>query len=1025
MRTWPGTCINQRQDPTDPAPPHRNSVKTTFDSSRPLPSPRACRRALPWVVLALLACGSACAQVSDELRSFRHFSIADGLPQSQVYALAQDEAGYLWVGTLAGLARYNGRTFRQYTSTDGLVGNQVEALAPAGDDRIWVGTTAGLCRVGPRIECLDAFNERQIRALRVHAGRLWVGTDAGLIRRAADGSLEVELDEPVSALHALDGTLYAAVADGLVALDADGRRRRLARGLSVTVLRDVGGQLFVGTRQGLFRADGDRLVAVDRGLPTATISELAVDRDGSLLVATFRGLYRLVAPATPDARLQRIRGLASEIVRSLIIDREGVLWVGLDTGLDKLAPSRFLGFDQRSGLLADFVRAIAVDGRGRLWLGSREGLQIVPLNGGRPDFSGARRITSADGLPNERIYAIALIDDDQAWLATNAGVLRWHAGRGVVDRLDRADGLPSDQARSLRRDARGGLWIGTADGVVRYVDGRIRAPRAQRLREAYPINIRVDPAGRVWFATVDQGLLILQPDGELTRLGDAARFGRRAAWDLWPAPDGGAMWVGTNGDGLLKVAPDGRVLRQVTRANGLINDFVWSVMVDPEGAVWAYTTRGLSRVTGGVVVNYDQGDGLLHPEGISTAVARTGGGYLWFASVGGLMRFDASATAPRRAPPPVRIERVDVDGKRIEPGARLGPEGFEITFGYAALSFVGENNLRYRYRLAGLGSNWSETAAYRPITYAGLDPGDYVFEVMAASAGGEWSAPARFAFGVAPPLWQRPGFVLLVAVGLGVLILLGVRVHERGLRHRADALACEVAERTRDLEVANAELRRVATTDPLTGLKNRRFLLEQIGHDAAHVRRLAEARPGADDNYLVFALLDLDSFKEVNDRHGHQAGDALLARIAVLLLEQIRAADYVVRWGGDEFLFVLRAAGMAAGRQLAARVLRRLARERFELDGRIRISGCSCSIGISVHPFDDDEALSWDQVVELADAAVYEAKHAGGGDWVEIVAGSEAAIDDPRGFIAGVRANAADMAAGGRIRIRRGRDGSG
>ncbi|MGB0514777.1 MAG: diguanylate cyclase domain-containing protein, partial [Wenzhouxiangellaceae bacterium] len=462
-------------------------------------------------------------------------------------------------------------------------------------------------------------------------------------------------------------------------------------------------------------------------------------------------------------------------------------------------------------------------------------------------------------------------------------------------------------------------------------------------------------------------------------------IGQRAVWDLEPDPGGRGMWVGSNGDGLLHIDADGRVLRRITREHGLGNNFVWSVLADGQGDIWAYTTRGLSRFDGQRVLNYDADDGLLHSEGISTSTLEGPEGVLWFGALTGLMRFDRRQPAWPDGAPPVFIEHAEVNGRELLPGEPLPPNVEAIRFNYAATSFVSEDSLRYRHRLLGHNDAWSAAAPYRPITYAGLEPGEYEFQVIAANAAGQWSErPARFAFEVAAPVWRRPWFGPLAMLASVLFVVLVVRMYEHRLRRRAADLERLVKTRTRELSRANLELRRVATTDPLTGLKNRRYLIEQIPHDIARLLRVQADSSGPSDQGLVFLLIDLDSFKQVNDQRGHPAGDRLLAQVARVLEGVTRGADYVVRWGGDEFLCVLRDADRVAGRHFAERLLTALRNHEFEFERGRRLEGFSGSIGICYYPFGREDLLSWDQVIEVADAAVYLAKRDGGGRWVEI-----------------------------------------
>jgi len=960
-----------------------------------------------------------------EIGSFRHYGVDDGLPQSQVRVIHQDATGYLWVGTQGGLGRFNGREFKRYSSADGLAGNQIESIVDDHAGRIWVGTNVGLCRLeGDSFECARSplLQGRTISALVAARDRLWVGTDRGLIRlRPADESVvDVRFpDQGVTALWQAGDTLFVGTEAGVIALDrlsGEARRIDLMAGSepAVVSLKAIGENLWIGTGAGFFRDElgGD----IDEFDPKHTIvagtnvSGVVQAPDGGLMYGSYRGLYRMGAGFPGSA--SRVPGLGEEIIRSLFLDREGIVWVGHDNGLTKLAPTRFSGYNRDSGLLADFVRTLAQDRAGRLWLGSRVGVQVVPLGADGPALDDSFTLTRADGLPNDRIYAIEFPPAGGALLATNGGVVHWRENDGVSRVYTALDGLASDQVRSLRRDSLDRIWVGTVSGVALLQDGSLITDLPEPLPSVYSLQIVEDDRGWFWFATRDHGLLRLSPEGAVTRLDASDGFSDQTLWDLAPAASGG-MWIGTNGDGLFHVRPDGSVAAHLTERDGLANDFVWSVLVDDRGDVWAYTTRGLSRYDGTDFVTYGKGDGLLHLEGGATGSLQSRDGRLWFSSVGGLMQFKSRQNRGDIAPPPVSIENTRVDGAEVRPGARLPHDHAEVTFEFAALSFQSETGIRYRYRLVGLTEDWNELAAYRPVTFAGLGPGEYEFQVVGTNRSGTWSdKPAQFAFSVAAPLWLQSWFVALSGLGLIALVIFVWQYRVRGLRQYSARLSEQVGERTAELERVNRKLREVATTDPLTGVKNRRFLMEHIDHDVAYCLRQGNKSIG-------FLLIDLDRFKQINDDYGHQAGDAILTKVTELLIEVARESDYVIRWGGDEFLVVARLLEAGGASALAVRIMAAFRETRFSADAAETLH-CRCSIGVCSFPFVSSEPdwIDWEHAVEIADAAAYHVKRKGGDGWVEISATEKTQIDSSAEFMNRLRTDAEALETRGQISIR-------
>ncbi len=199
----------------------------------------------------------------------------------------------------------------------------------------------------------------------------------------------------------------------------------------------------------------------------------------------------------------------------------------------------------------------------------------------------------------------------------------------------------------------------------------------------------------------------------------------------------------------------------------------------------------------------------------------------------------------------------------------------------------------------------------------------------------------------------------------------------------------QLEERGRELEAALGALEEASRTDPLTGLRNRRFLLQHVDERVAAC--IASRGSGA-PHALAFVLLDCDHFKQVNDTWGHAAGDAVLVELAARLRRACSHDDVVVRWGGEEFLVVARVDGGAhvAAEQLAGRLCAAVAADPFVLGGG-EVIACSISVGFACLPFFPDQpaATSWSETVTVADAALYAAKRAGRNGWVGLRAGEE------------------------------------
>ena len=209
-----------------------------------------------------------------------------------------------------------------------------------------------------------------------------------------------------------------------------------------------------------------------------------------------------------------------------------------------------------------------------------------------------------------------------------------------------------------------------------------------------------------------------------------------------------------------------------------------------------------------------------------------------------------------------------------------------------------------------------------------------------------------------------------------------------------------VRKRTQELASKNEELGRaykimeeISLVDSLTGLRNRRYLFQHLEEEVVMTLRQYDrwlSERFVDDSVLepyestlAFFMVDIDHFKAVNDVHGHSAGDQVLVQMKERLQSACRESDYIVRWGGEEFLVVARGINPHDTETLAARICASVLEREFELDDGVRLSKC-CSVGYACFPFlrDEPRALNWQQVVAVADQALYVAKRGGRNAWV-------------------------------------------
>ena len=578
---------------------------------------------------------------------FEHFSSKNGIPDDRVRTIFQDHKGYLWIGTMNGLSRYDGYSFKRYfrkKQTNSVVGNWTYAFCEDDRNMLWIGTKEGLSRFDPQTETFTNFRHNpadtsslfcdQINTLLYDKrGQLWIGTPQGVTRynpvtRRFRRLTGFPFNTVIRRIIPSAGDfIWIATDAGPVRYNTRTDQYELHRltvrpnpyGDRFWSLLEDNRHLYIGTGgDGLIRLHYDeqrgvydRFEPLDKvpGLRQAEVFDIRKGADGSFWLGTDRGIMRLDQPASPTPQLQQYRhnplsekSISNDRVYTLFIDRTNVLWSGTENGINKL------------------------------------NLQLLPF----------RYFTFSSQRASDQIRSLWLAPDQQIWLGTaQSGLYRYNLRNGTTQtfRFGSNTGF-RNHYRSVFMDAGGSLWLGTLSGAVRVLPD---APSQARpiLNGAAVFAFLQDRAKNIWIGT-NNGLYTIKPDGSYTRFvpaGSGGQFVRSLYEDRQ-----GHLWVGFENIGLYRFDPaNGRFLpvRGRQASEQLVGKTVYTIIEHPRNVLWVGTESGLNKVTlqgqtgqavQVAVKTYQEEDGL--PDQSVNGLLTDRRGNLWISTIRGLARFN-------------------------------------------------------------------------------------------------------------------------------------------------------------------------------------------------------------------------------------------------------------------------------------------------------------------------------------------------------------------------------------------------
>lgn len=741
--------------------------------------------------------------------AFRNYSIGQGLSESVVNTLIQDEKGYIWMGTGFGLNRFDGHDFIPYFQEDGLKSAQINTLYKDEGNKLWIGTSQGLHWYSQRTDSIHYVSNVPAKSIisifEDSQNRLWLGTEeegiymytpkpTKALRHLNPATLT--FNGPVRKIIDMDSTYLLVSRSGLYELVPNSRSDSTSFDIRTVsqdsrfrdaVIDTVNNLVWIGSRDGLHHYKDGQLIHYERNISglASRIQALELDQDGTLWMGTEDGL--LHQRENGLIRYGSQEGLSNTLINDLYFDDEGILWVSTyGGGANVFLGEYVVNYDLSNTLSNNLVTSFIEKKNGDLWIGS---------------YGGGVQILSKD------FASFTTSSDTPSQLATS----KWPV----------LQNLPDQRVYHLSQDPNGRTWIGMREALSYFRNDKVVTVEEEHFPYRKIRHIRWANSSTMWVSTYDHGLIKVEyTDLYSPETWSLTQFSTQIP--TWPSNTvlksiedrNGTIWVATYA-GVVELNQDG-MIRTWGLAEGLPNVLVMGVMEDSQGSIWAHTFGGLAKIsqnelvpitekdglpsrvcyflyedtqnsnllwigTNGGLIKYNvqdstfktitQEEGLISNEMNLGAFYEDSQGQFWLGTVEGLSNFDPKRYRGNEVSPRVHIEEVLLSGVNVNPltteklRTDFNQNFFEVAF--IGLNYTAPDQLYYRYRLAGLEEQWQQTKN-TSLRYSSLPSGDYTFQVQSLNSNGLVSQEiAEVRFKVKPPIYQNiwfwTGIIMLIA----------------------------------------------------------------------------------------------------------------------------------------------------------------------------------------------------------------------------------------------------------------------
>lgn len=777
------------------------------------------------------------AQVGLGKAMFEKVDVRDGLSQNSVLCIAQDELGYIWMGTEDGLNSYDGRQVKVYRSksdrSTSIYPDNYKAMHIAKGRNFWMITAKSLTSFHPAFGFGENYGfggDNWLNDMVYPGGdKIYIATEQGLVTFSISTKKHSIGNFPggiiYSLLHLSDNKLLLCTDSGLIVYQPDKGTYRIQKNTRPmshlrTVYKDSAGYVWVGDTDGHFfkitiQKDTATVLGSWHFPELGFIKAFYLDARGILWVGARHGLLQL--DISSQAFLKYLHNptdkysLSKNNVECFLSDHSQAFWVGTyGGGVNVWSPYRYkfttISHDplNANSLSSNYILSFAEGTNNDVWIGTDgEGVDLWKRR--------QNLFTHYQTKSNVVLSILPSPDGQYLWLGTEKGVERLNilTRQSTLFNLNSSHDNPElGSGKIMFYDEQGNLYAGGDYGLFLMGAADKRFKRVELGHDYSVRDIKQLDHNHLLIATLS-GLLILDTRSGHIRSYLSAAHNNGCYGVSSVVVSDGVIWCGLFGWGLFKMSVSGNNPKFISMADGLPNNHCYSLLTDKAGNVWVSSNNGIFALDKQEhISSYGIADGLQSTEFNGGSCCKLSTGELLFGGVNGFNIFDPAGIRSNPHRPQVGITGVKVMDKPLAVDSMQANRPLELPynrnymeFGFAAFDFISPMRNRYTYMLEGYDRSWSDTSGIISVRYHNLPPGSYTFRVNGTNNDGLWSRePAAFTFVINPPFWKTPLFVGALCLIIVLLVLYLVQRRISTLRKR-DQL------RSRMLEIENKALR--------------------------------------------------------------------------------------------------------------------------------------------------------------------------------------------------------------------------